>query len=432
VKGTGVAADIVPIELGLTAGNLVTLWAPRWREDGEEWEAFLGHGEHLYAFPDTAHLAAFIRTDTEHDLVDHPDWEEVPDALVDELEPSDERRFDLVGVPELVAGPADIWTVAELADTVAILRSLAEVCDLEAVTDVLDSAEGFDVLALGDSAFTGRAGEKLWTGIGTAVVARWDEVIDAIDAIVTTPEVDAEALTQAQAELATVSKLTLADAEAQAETGIEFAPQQEPEEDEQAERPADLEFWDEIGIDCISVTIDGRTGYSLRCYLGDDPVFLAEAGRIQLFSDPDDLISYLADASATHPMTKIEVFGEVRDEAMAGDLEIVVGPENTYVLDGLMQQLIRGPEAVQRRQLELAIELLIDAATVRGDDETAEAVGSSTPLGFLINAALRPDPQRVSPTPPFTDEVTAWNVVVETFAATLEWHPAVSSATEHE
>lgn len=426
------AADIVPIELGLTAGNLVTLWAPRWREDGEEWEAFLGHGEFLYAFPDTAHLAAFIRTETEHDLADHPDWDEVPDALVDELEPSDDRRFDLVGVPELVAGPADIWTVAELADTVAILRSLAEVCDLEAVTEVLDSAEGFDVLPLGDSAFVGRAGEKLWTGIGIAVVARWDEVIDAIDAIVTTPEVDAEALTQAKAELATVSKLTLADAEAQAENAVEFVPQVDDEEPAEAERPAGLTFWDEIGIDCISVTVDGHTGYSLRCYLGDDPVFLSESGIIQMFTDPADLAAYLADTNASHPMTKIEVFGDVRDDAVAGDLEIAVGPENTYVLDGLMQQLIRGPEAVQRRQLELAIELLVDAGTVRGDDETAEAVGSSTPLGFLINATLRPDPQRIPPTPPFTDEVAAWNVLVETFAATLEWHPPLAVADTDE
>ena len=47
--------DIVSIELGLPQGDLVTLWAPRWREDGEEWEAFLGHEDDLYAFPDAAH-----------------------------------------------------------------------------------------------------------------------------------------------------------------------------------------------------------------------------------------------------------------------------------------------------------------------------------------------------------------------------------------
>lgn len=45
------AADIIPIQLGLTEGNVYTLWAPQWLEDGEEWEAFLGHGDHLYVFP---------------------------------------------------------------------------------------------------------------------------------------------------------------------------------------------------------------------------------------------------------------------------------------------------------------------------------------------------------------------------------------------
>ena len=32
------AADIVPIRLGLTRGDLYTLWEPRWRDAGDEWE----------------------------------------------------------------------------------------------------------------------------------------------------------------------------------------------------------------------------------------------------------------------------------------------------------------------------------------------------------------------------------------------------------
>ncbi len=415
------AADIVPIELSLTAGNLVTLWAPRWREDGEEWEAFLGHGDNLYAFADAAHLAAFIRTEDEHDLIDHPDWEEVPDALVDELVPSDDRRFDLVGVPELVSGPADIWTLAELADTVAILRSLAEVCELDEVTDVLNSAEGFDLLPMGESAFGGRVGEKLWTGIGKTVVARWDEVIDAIDAIVTTPEVDPEALAQAQAELASVSKLTVAVAE-DVDLDDEF-----DEDEAEVDRPAELAFWDEIGIDCIKVTVEGHTGYSLRCYLGDDPVFLSELNRIQLFTETDDLVAYLADADNNHSLAKLEIFAQVRDAAADDDLEITAGPENTYVIDGLMQQLARGPADVDARQLELGVELLTDAAAARGDDETPAALTTATPLGWLIGSALRPDPRRLAPSPPFTDEVTAWNVLVEGFVASLDWHPEPAS-----
>src|SRR3712207_1113627 len=61
------AADIVPIELSLTAGDLVTLWAPRWREEGEEWEAFLGNDENLFAFTDVAALVGFVRTTDDHD-----------------------------------------------------------------------------------------------------------------------------------------------------------------------------------------------------------------------------------------------------------------------------------------------------------------------------------------------------------------------------
>ena len=50
------AQDIIPITLALTAGDLVTLWAPRWRQDGEEWEAFLGDDDALFAFGDAADL----------------------------------------------------------------------------------------------------------------------------------------------------------------------------------------------------------------------------------------------------------------------------------------------------------------------------------------------------------------------------------------
>jgi hypothetical protein len=67
-----VAQDIVPITLALTGGDLVTLWAPRWREDGEEWEAFLGDDDHVFAFADAADLAAWIRTSDADGLSTRP------------------------------------------------------------------------------------------------------------------------------------------------------------------------------------------------------------------------------------------------------------------------------------------------------------------------------------------------------------------------
>ena len=54
------AAELVPIRLGLTAGDLYSLWAPRWREDGDDWEAFLGKDEDVFAFESVADLVAFV------------------------------------------------------------------------------------------------------------------------------------------------------------------------------------------------------------------------------------------------------------------------------------------------------------------------------------------------------------------------------------
>ena len=71
------AADIVPIRLGLTKGDLYTLWAPRWRDAGDEWEAFLGKDEDLYAFESVADLIAFVMTNSVNDLTDHPAWEKL-------------------------------------------------------------------------------------------------------------------------------------------------------------------------------------------------------------------------------------------------------------------------------------------------------------------------------------------------------------------
>ena len=355
-------------------------------------------------------MAAFIRSSDEHDLIDHPEWDTAAELLVDELRPDDDHVFDIVGVPDLVAEIPDIWTLAALTDTVNIVRSLADVCDLEIVDEILGSADGFAVLPLGQTAFTGRNGEKLWNEMGAVIAERWDEVIDAIDAIVTTPEIDAEELTSTKAEQAAISAVD--------RTGETV----EPEEDQ--ERDEDLEFWDETGVDCLELTVGERTGYTLRCYLGDEPVFLAQNHRIQVYSSAEELENYLMKADVTHRLSNLEVWPEIRTAVTDGEAAVLAGPENTYRLDGLADALKEGPEAVDGKQLELAVELLIDAALERGDEETVEAVGSSTPLGNLISAITRPDPDRLPPSPPFDDEAAAWSVLVDRFAATLDWDGA--------
>ncbi len=421
------AADIIPIELKLTDGNGITLWAPQWEEDGEEWEAFLGHGDHLYVFGDCAHLAAFIRSTDEHDLADHPQWEIARRLLTDELEPDEDHQFDIVGIPDLVAERPDVWSLAELADTVAILHSLAEVCDIEIIDEILGSAAGFGLAAQGPTAFIGRAGGKLWHEVGSVVAKRWDEVIEALDALVTTPEVDADAVAQAQGELDAVTS-----AEEHAASTAEGREQGIDEYDEDSgdrpaenggtdERDSDLEFWDEVGIDCIQITVDGRTGWTLRCYLDDEAVFLAESGKTQMFPSPSALEEYLADPTAENTLSHLDAWTTIREGIAGGEASVIAGPENTYRMDGLADQLLEGPDGADADQVELAVELLTDAADSRDDTEVATAFSSASPLGNLIRAITQPDPDRLPPSPPFDDEATAWSALVNTFAASLAW-----------
>ena len=155
------AGDIVPIEIGLTSGDLVTLWAPRWREGDDEWEAFLGHEEDLYGFASVAELAAFIRTDTDNDLVDHPAWSVVAGLSAAELEPAENFTFDFVGVPELAAGDPEPLVVSELEDTLNMARNLGEVCELDSVIRFFSGHPILGALATGASAFAGRDGLEL-------------------------------------------------------------------------------------------------------------------------------------------------------------------------------------------------------------------------------------------------------------------------------
>jgi hypothetical protein len=411
------AQNIIPIELGLPQGDVVTLWAPRWREDGEEWEAFLGHEDDLYGFGDTAALAAFVRTETEHDLADHPAWHVVPGLGVGELTPDEDHQYDLVGVPELVAEEPDTWVLSELSDIVAMVRALADVCELEQVNEVLDSAAGFDLLDQGTLPFTGRDGEQLWTEIAEVVAEKWDEILDAIDQVVTVPDVDKTALATAQTELAVLE---------QAQADAEDADQDDQDED--LAEPADSEpvgFWSEVGIDPVKIITADAECYTLRCYLDDEPVFLGSDGKIDVFRSPKALARYIADAPGDedgNDLTHVSTWQDVVSQATNGSLTIEVEPGNTYVLPGIAEDIAEGPDAVDPTQLDLAVELLADAADWAGDESVGEALTPSEPLGWLVSFVLRPDPTRLAPSAPFDKEETAWNGLVAAFGERLRSH----------
>jgi hypothetical protein len=435
------AQDIVPIELGLPQGDVVTLWAPRWREDGEEWEAFLGHEDDLYAFADTAHLAAFVRTDLEHDLADHPAWHVVPRLSVGELTPDEDHQFDLVGVPELVAEDPDTWVLSELADIVAMIRSLADVCELDEVHEILDSAPGFGLLEQGTLPFSGREGAVLWNELAETVAEKWDTLLDAIDDVVTAPEVEEAALTTAQTELAELEAAQEAasadesDDDEDLDTDAESEDEAESDETDPEDVPGDAvaleateeepeNFWShEVFIDPIKIITDESEVYTLRCYVDDDPLFLGSNGTIEAFKSTKALARYLADAGGEdNDLSALETWPKVLTAAVDGSLEIDVVPSNTYVLPGIADDISDGLDSVDPTQLDLAVELITDAADWAGDETAGEALAPSESLGWLVSFVLRPDPTRLAPSEPFDKEEAAWRKLVGEFEDRLNIH----------
>lgn len=184
------ADDLVPIQLSLTAGELVTLWAPAWHKDGEAWQAFLGSGDAIFVFPEVAQLAEFVQTVKVHDLADHPRWPKVTTATVDDLTPRHNHYYNIAGLPNLVNRSADAAPIAVLARIVEMVRSFADVCELGSIRETLDTAPGFALLERGDRAFTGRRGTRAWMQMGEVVAAQWGGVVTTLESVIETPDVD--------------------------------------------------------------------------------------------------------------------------------------------------------------------------------------------------------------------------------------------------
>ncbi|MFT3714653.1 MAG: primosomal protein [Gordonia sp. (in: high G+C Gram-positive bacteria)] len=412
------AGDIVPIELGLTEGNLFTLWAPRWREGDDEWEAFLGLDEDLYGFPSVAELTAFVRTDDDNDLADHPQWDTVKALKADEFVPDDKHTYDLVGVPELAAEDPTPEVVAELEDSLEIARIIGEVCELAPVVKFFTANPILGAVTVGTDNFRGREGVDLWVRIGRLIAKGWDDVIDALDDVVSTPKVDKKAVTVAEDELD-------AAASAEDEDEPDFDPVDplvdEDEDDDLVDEDEDDEddsFWGQVGIDPIRIFTDDGEYLTLRCYLGDDPVFLGKSGTIYGFSSERALTKFLA-SSSDHDLARVSTFDEVQSAAETGDVDYDVLPENTYALPGIAEDILDGPRRVDGKQLDLAAELLTNAADFADLDTVDEALRTTTPLGWFVDYAIKPDPERLAPSGPFDNESEAWRALVADFEGRL-------------
>jgi hypothetical protein len=406
------AADLVPIRLSLTDGDRYTVWAPRWRDAGDEWEAFLGHDEDLYTFETVADLVAFVRTNSDNDLVDHPAWQALTEANAHKLEPADDKQFDLVAVEDLVSDKPTAESVATLANALTIVSSIGSVCELPAVMKFFNGNPTLGTLSGGIDHFTGKAGLKRWNAIADVVARGWDDVLSAVDEIVQIPDVDSAVSEAAAAELAEPFEEEVADVEP--ETTDEPEPEAAVDEDAGIARAAgdevvlgaDQDFWTKVGIDPIRIMTGAGTFYTLRCYFDDRPIFLGRNGRISVFSSERALARYLADEH-DHDLSDLSTYDDIRTAATDGSLHVDITDDNVYVLTGLADDLAGGPDAVDHEQLDLAVEFLRDLGEYSEDTTVDKALTVDEPLGKLVAYVLEPDSVS-APKPPYADAVRAW------------------------
>ena len=279
------------------------------------------------------------------------------------------------------------------------------------------TAIGLGTLSGGIDHFTGKAGLKRWNAIAAVVARSWDDVLGAVDEIVSIPDVDTAASDAAAAELAepfekedpeTTDEPEAADDE-QSEAAAEAV-----DEEVRKNRGAgddvvlggDEDFWLKVGIDPIRMVTGAGTFYTLRCYFDDRPIFLGRNGRISVFSSERALARYLADEH-DHDLSDLSTYDDIRTAATGGSLRVDVTDDNVYVLTGLADDLANGPDAVDRDQLDLAVELLRDVGDYAEDNTADQALSLQRPLGKLAAYVL--DSDSVSrPAPPYADAVRAW------------------------
>lgn len=398
---TGMAKDIVPIELGLPEGDVTTLWAPSWREDNDDWEAFLGLDEDLYAFSSTAELLALVRSGAEHDLQDHPSWDEFASSDVLDFRATDDNCYDLVGVLELLGDNPTESSVDEIDQSFSIARSIGEVCELDTVTKFFNGNPVLASVTHGMDEFYGREGLKLWKSIRKTVAKGWDDVLDAIQGVITTPPVDHDEVETARRDL---------------EAAEAALPVEEPEDEVDA-APAGYpegSLWARVGIDPVRLVFADQEYLSLRCYLGDRPVFLGDEDQVFAFTSGRGLARYLAD-NDDETLSRVATYEQIKIAATDGSLDVHVTDDNTYVLAGLDRDIEVGPDMVDADQLGLAVELISDLANYVGDAELeASVTGRGSALRRFVHYVLNSDDGKLlEPTAPYDDEASEWRDLLD-------------------
>ena len=393
---------IVPVKLSLTEGDFYTLWAPKWRQSGSEWQAFLGDDEDVLAFNSPAELLCFVESGTKHDLLDHPQWDQFAGRDADRVTPAERDEYDLIGMPEALAGRPSHQNVSTVARNLEIASALADVAGAEHTTIFFASHSILRNVSRGADHYSGEQGMSEWSGVGHVIAGNWKGVIEDLDQhvrVVSTDDFDAAKVSDAKERISSAAAASAAAAKEAEEKRKAAA---------EAADPYDNSPWAAAGIDPIKITAQSKSVYTLRTYLDGKPIFLGKWGEIFTFDSPKTLVRWIMD-NDDHDLARVSTWEEVVSAANAGELEVQVHPDNQYSFNGIVRDIEKGPEAVDSDQMARCYEVCADAADWAGDDSINSYMLANPRLqdylGYMLGST---EHAGYVPSKPYNEHAESW------------------------
>ena len=112
-----------------------------------------------------------------------------------------------------------------------------------------------------------------------------------------------------------------------------------------------------------------------------------------------------------HDLSDVSTYDDIRTAATDGSLAVDITDDNIYVLSGLADDFADGPDAVDREQLDLAVELLRDIGDYSEESTVDKALETERPLGepgprhvLERDSSEKPD----KPAAPYSEVVREW------------------------
>lgn len=398
---------ILPIKLSLSEGDFYTLWAPKWRQNGSEWQAFLGDDESVLLFTTEAEMLSFLESGTKHDLLDHPKWEVFNSQGADRVVAERKHVYDLIGMPKHLAGRPSYENVSTVARCLEITQALAEVAAAEHTVIFFASHSILRNPARGADHYAGDQGMSEWSGVGRVIHSNWRSVIEDLDKVVkVVPSSDfsQENTTDAATRISAASEA--------AEEARKKAEEERKAAAESAD-PYDSSPWAAAGIDPVKITADQRTVYTLRTYLDGKPVFLGKWGEIFTFPSSKVLVRWIME-NDDHDLAKVSTWEEVVAAANAGELEVTVHPDNQYSFYGIVRDIEKGPESVDTDQMSRCYEVCADAADWAGDDSINSYMLQNPRFQDYLSYMLgSTEHAGYVPSKPYTEHAESWKGLEE-------------------